>query len=177
MLCQVCSNAEATRRITDIIDGDKKTLALCEDCAGNREDIIDPDLIKAASSQLKPALSAKVVATHQIVVPSHQSSCPQCGMTWQEFSSTRRLGCPHDYEVFGDEVDRLLYKIHGSVQHAGRPSERIAGRLRRRRQRESLRKDLDAAIRAEDYERAAMLRDRLQSMEPEPMEGEDLGTL
>ena len=35
-------------------------------------------------------------------------SCPDCGMTLEEFRKKGRLGCAKDYEVFSSHIDELL---------------------------------------------------------------------
>ncbi len=47
-------------------------------------------------------------------------ACPDCGMTLAEFREKGRLGCPRDYEIFRDHLDRLLERVHNSDRHTGR---------------------------------------------------------
>jgi protein arginine kinase activator len=91
--------------------------------------------------------------------------CPGCGWTWERFRSGGRLGCARCYETFREELRPLLRRIHGAVRHAGRAprspgADQGAARLRR------LHEELERAVGAEDYERAAELRDRLAELEP-----------
>ncbi len=93
--------------------------------------------------------------------------CSFCGLRFALFKETGRLGCPHCYSSFDSHLRGLLRRVHGATQHVGKvylppnPSttdveKRVAG-LRRR---------LTRAIQTEDFERAAALRDQIQSMEP-----------
>ncbi len=83
-------------------------------------------------------------------------SCPECGWSLRDFRQTSRFGCPRDYDHFASFVDEVLEKIHGYAEHAS-PEE--ATRL------EQLRCDLDSAVRTEDYEGAARLRDAIRDLE------------
>ena len=49
-----------------------------------------------------------------------QRACPVCGITFYEFRHQGRLGCPHDYECFADELEPLLVNIHGETEHRGK---------------------------------------------------------
>ena len=99
--------------------------------------------------------------------------CPKCGITLGEFRKRGRLGCPHDYEAFADELGPLLEKIHGSQQHRGRAPARSKKRLTHRQKVEALRRELDEAVRSEKYETAASLRDRLKRLEPPGQESDE----
>jgi protein arginine kinase activator len=71
----------------------------------------------------------------------------------------------------------LLQQIHGHVEHAGRtPAGRPLDGSQRHRLGE-LRTALDEAVRGEDYERAALLRDEIRSLEhaPDSAAGESEG--
>ena len=52
----------------------------------------------------------------------------------------------------------------GAVHHVGRAPRRLEGLADRAAMRSKLLQELDAAVAAEQYERAASLRDRLQSL-------------
>ena len=45
-----------------------------------------------------------------------QQTCPSCGISFKEFRSQGRLGCPHDYIAFQSELLPLLENIHGETQ-------------------------------------------------------------
>jgi protein arginine kinase activator len=104
-----------------------------------------------------------------------EKPCPTCGITLKEFQKRGRLGCPEDYEVFEDELSRLLRKLHRADVHVGSvPSKAQARRGRRRFIREridALKKELDAVVRSERFEEAARLRDRLKELEKAEEDG------
>ena len=92
-------------------------------------------------------------------------ACPDCGMTLGEFRTKGRLGCPKDYEIFGSQLDSLLRRVHNSTQHVGRVPGIDEDTLKRKTRLTTLRAQLEAAIREEQYESAARLRDEIQSIE------------
>jgi protein arginine kinase activator len=100
-------------------------------------------------------------------VDTAETECSFCGLTFADFRRTGRLGCPHCYETFGEQLPRLLRRIHGGVKHVGKvylPPDPTASELEKRL--EGLRRGLDRAVHDEDFERAAELRDEIRSLEP-----------
>jgi len=88
-------------------------------------------------------------------------------MTFKQFRSHGRLGCPHDYEEFHDDLLPLLESIHGETQHVGKFPPKVSDVNRRQFQLIRLRNELKTAIDEEAYERAAQLRDEIQTLESE----------
>lgn len=93
--------------------------------------------------------------------------CPNCGITFREFRSQGRLGCPHDYIAFAKELKPLLENIHGEIQHGGKFPKRAPHASKLQYRLIKLRSDLRNAIDEEEYERAAKIRDEIQSLEKE----------
>ena len=95
------------------------------------------------------------------------TQCTFCGITFAQFREAGRLGCPHCYTTFEDHLRVLLRRIHGGTQHVGKvylPPDPSASEMERRL--EGLRRKLHRAVEAEDFERAAELRDQIRALEP-----------
>ena len=100
-------------------------------------------------------------------VQDRASECSFCGLTFDGFRQTGRLGCPHCYETFSGHLPRLLRRIHGSTKHVGKiylPPDPTASDMEKRL--EGLRRKLERAVQSEDFERAAEIRDQIRSLEP-----------
>ncbi len=97
--------------------------------------------------------------------PSQQKKCPLCGATAFDIQKTGKAGCAQCYETFSDILDPYIRRIHGNVVHQGRipgggtPEHKAAAEVTR------LRQQLDSAVKAEDYLKAAELRDRIRELE------------
>jgi protein arginine kinase activator len=92
--------------------------------------------------------------------------CPDCGMTWPEFRQHGLLGCGHCYACFEEQLSRMIERVHeGGTHHVGKAPQGSEGLLEREHKISSLRKQLTEAVAAEQYERAATLRDELLSAE------------
>ena len=162
MKCQMCGTREATVRYAEVVDGNSETLHLCEECAGERG--VAGSLTSFAGplvSMLMGLLEGSVGEERSAAAPS----CPKCGLNYEDFRRTGRLGCSTCYDAFRRELKPLLRRIHGSAEHAGRMPSEIEGDYRLRRELKSLKGQLAIAVAEEDYERAAELRDDIRTQE------------
>jgi len=157
-VCQNCQQARATVHITDTMPK-KSERHLCERCAEKEGIIVKQHATTHAI--LQEFLKAKVV------LGSDESiSCDRCGVSFREFQSTGQLGCPHDYEVFRPLLAALIERAHnGATQHIGKMPARVGAALRQKTGLARLQKELRLAVEAEDYERAARLRDEIRTLE------------
>lgn len=152
MKCQRC-HKPATLHITEVLADDQfDELHLCEECG--KKHLHNPD-VAAKGSKGEP-----VVATD----PAGRQ-CDLCGLKFVEFRAAGRLGCPHDYDAFRDELMPLLEGIHGDTTHHGKKPRRQPHAEAARQELAGLRKKLARAVDAEDYEEAARLRDRIKTLE------------
>jgi protein arginine kinase activator len=91
----------------------------------------------------------------------HVPGIPQAG----------RLGCPHDYTAFVNELEPLLVNIHGETAHTGKVPRRCAGGSREQTQLIRLRREMKEAVAAEQYEKASQIRDEIRRLEKAPPSG------
>lgn len=110
-------------------------------------------------------------------------ACPDCGLSYMQFKHDGMLGCPGCYDAFLHALGPLLERAHeGGTHHVGRgpggvkaPGAGDGGgeageicpgrRADAARRAASLREALASALGAEEYERAARLRDELRRIE------------
>ena len=182
MLCQNCHKNEATIHIQQIVNGHIKSIHLCEECAAKKNGGDDPEEFNlaevlfdiagkvanaaASSAQKKDADDDPDSGTEPDVV------CPKCGWTLSRFRKTAYLGCPDCYKVFSVLVDGILKNMHRGVQHlgkiplsAGREKCKSHELLLLKREIDRLQGELEEKIRREEYESAAVLRDRIRELE------------
>jgi len=157
MKCQRCSK-QATLHITDILGENRVEEAhLCEDCA--RKHLADP------GSGKKPATGKKPAADSPPADPPADGTCPACGMPFVEFRNHGRLGCPHDYDAFKDELLPLLEGVHGGATHAGKSPRRGPRAGAAATELDALRRRLGKLVADEKYEDAARVRDQIRRLE------------
>jgi len=164
MKCQQCDKP-ATFHITELTGGKPQELHLCEEHARQ--------YLSASATEPTPIGGMAAALAHQMALGQtaeelaqldHQA-CPVCGITFYEFRSQGRLGCPHDYVCFHTQLDPLIVNIHGESEHVGKRPSRSAVGSESRTQLIRLRREMKEAIDDENYERASQLRDEIQRIE------------
>jgi protein arginine kinase activator len=166
MLCQDCKKAESTVHLTQIVNNKKVVLNLCKDCAEKRgfhspfENMPFP-LAEFVTGMMgiskSPAESKKVKALQA-------KKCPSCGLTFEALGKVGRFGCGECYNTFGPDLNDLLRKIHGSNEHRGKVPDGSTEAMKPLREDRRLREELKRAIEQEDFEAAAVLRDKIREL-------------
>ena len=159
--CQKCSKP-ATVHITEIEKHTPNEIHLCETHA---QQYLSPGEEQPAQNTAVSIL-AQYLSTGTVELEQQEvKSCPMCDMTFTDFRDQQRLGCPHDYEVFQEELHPLLETIHSETTHCGKVPKRAPGASQQRVQIIKLRNDLKRAIAEEHFEDAASLRDQIHNLE------------
>ncbi len=157
MKCQMC-DSPATVHLTEISGGIKKELHLCQGCAAKQG---------VATAQYQEGLSAMLAGianTLSHAADEKEPICPHCGMSPNDFRSHGKLGCAEDYSVFSKELMPLIDNLHAGRPHKGKRPARATAIMDRSEELNALKAELKAAISRDDFERAAVLRDRIYSL-------------
>ena len=164
MKCQQCDKP-ATFHITELTGGKPQEFHLCEDHA--RQYLTSSSAEPAGVGGMAAALAQQIAIgqTAEELARLDQQACPVCGITFFEFRSQGRLGCPHDYVCFQTQLEPLIVNIHGESHHLGKRPQAAAGGSQDRTQLIRLRRELKEAVDEEQYERASQLRDEIQRIE------------
>jgi len=164
MQCQSCNKNEATIHLTEITDGVRTELHICESCAHQQGIIVKSQI--PLNELLSNLLAAQPTEEELFGSSEQKQSCPQCGFTLRRFRKVGLLGCPYDYEVFEKSLLPLIEKAHnGQTVHCGKVPSKATVNTKKQIKLATLRRQLQAALRNEDYERAAKLRDRINQLE------------
>ncbi|NQT89716.1 MAG: UvrB/UvrC motif-containing protein [Candidatus Omnitrophica bacterium] len=172
MQCDVCKRKKATVHLTEIINDEVTELNLCEECAKSK----GPDMHQHFS--ISDLLSGLVdIPLEPTQKKQHiRIKCPECGMSYSDFKRLGRFGCARCYEVFRRALYPLLKRIHGTARHVGKqpdaspmkkpltPSVK-SGPAPRVDELKELKDRLVKAIEHEEFEEAAVLRDRIKAIE------------
>lgn len=161
--CDQCDRP-ATYHAVEIIKGKKIEKHLCDQHAA--EDGLG---IKSAHAPINELLTNFVKATGNPDKPaaSLDLTCQDCGLSFSAFRDKSLLGCPSCYTAFEAPLSSLLERAHeGGSHHIGKVPRRGGGGSEQRQlQITRIRKRLDDAVEAEDYELAAQLRDDLSELD------------
>ena len=162
MLCQDCGKNKSTVHLTQIINNKKVELRLCKSCAEKRgfhtpfEKMPFP-LAEFLTGMLREKGERAGTAVQAL-------KCPNCGFTFGDFSKTGRLGCGSCYTAFRTQLKDLLRKVHGSHEHHGKTPATTVERLKPIREERKLKERLRKAVELEDFEEAAVIRDKLKEL-------------
>lgn len=159
--CEKCNKQPATVHLTEIIDGKKIEKHLCEDCASTEGITIKADV---PISQL---LEDFVLQSSSGPEPEPtQIKCDVCGITFDEFRQKALLGCANDYQAFERVMLPVIQRAQeGATQHVGKVPHRAESSQKKQMALLRLRAELKSAVTAENYERAAALRDQIKEVD------------
>lgn len=160
--CSKCPKP-ATLHITELVKQVPHEVHLCEECA--HQYLNQEDSTPEADTEAGMMIKLQLDSSDKQLAELDKNACPNCGITFREFRSQGRLGCPHDYVVFGDELEALLENIHDKTQHCGKVPKRAPSDSQKQYQLIKLRNDLRQAVAEESYEEAARIRDEIQAKE------------
>ncbi|MHC4123820.1 MAG: UvrB/UvrC motif-containing protein [Planctomycetota bacterium] len=164
MQCQICNKNEATIHLTEISDGKRTEMHLCEECAVEQGITIKSQM---PINELLGSLLASQPKDDEIAYESDKEKhCPKCGFTLKQFRKEALLGCPDDYTVFEKSLQPIIKKAHeGKAIHCGKVPSKTSRETAEEIKLVNMRQQLDAAVRAENYELAAQLRDDISKLE------------
>jgi protein arginine kinase activator len=154
MKCETCPKL-ATFHITEVLGEEHVAeVHLCESCAKRH-----------LSTPSQPLAAPTAVPKSDDLADLSLKHCEACGIKFSEFRNTGRLGCPHDYDSFKNEIVPLLESIHAETKHAGKVPRRLPKTRADQHALADLRRQLQTAVTQEDYEAAASLRDKIKRFE------------
>lgn len=159
MKCQNCGKNNANVRYTQVVNGDKMELFLCDECA-NEMNIgmnFDFGMNDVFSSFFDDFAGLKTIAMPEI------TKCNSCGLTYDEFSNTGMFGCERCYDTFSNRLDGVLNRIHGSNRHL--INDKKESNKKELSELDKLKNELKDCIEKEEYEKAAVIRDKIKKLE------------
>lgn len=164
MLCERCGQRPATVHVTRIVNDEKSEAHLCAQCAA-RDQAEGGFPAEPIHHLLGELLNYEDWFAGRGRPVDAGARCRGCGLTFRQFTRRGLLGCARCYEEFAPRLEPLLQRMHGATAHTGKVPRRQGGTLSLRRQAEALRHELEEAVAAEEYERAAHLRDQIRELE------------
>ena len=165
MLCTICKEKPATVHLTQIVGDKMQKLDLCEDCAKTKG-INDPTSFGLADLDLVLGLGASQQLEQ--AAGGVELKCPRCGFTQADFKKSGRLGCPECYATFAEGLAGLLKTMHKGTRHIGKAPEALRATRENADRMKTLQFKLAKAIRDENYEQAAQVRDEIKQLTVRP---------
>ena len=167
MKCQKCGANNANTHVKTIINGEFREYDLCSECAhkmgyGNVFADMENDFSGLLGSFFTNVLPARTQATR----------CEFCGSTYAEIAKTGQVGCANCYELFADRLYPSIRRIHGNTTHCGKNSGKASSKqpkqpaeMTKEEKIAEMKRQLDAAVKEQNFERAAELRDKIKETE------------
>jgi protein arginine kinase activator len=170
VLCESCGERPATVHLTRVINDKKIERHLCERCAkeeGEFEFMFELEPKFSINELLSGFLKGSYPKSSSLRPGPSTARCESCGLSYSEFAREGKLGCDHCYEPFSAQLEPLMRKIQGHVEHTGKQPGGAAQSqtAAREHELEELRQALNCAVDEERYEEAAVLRDRIRELE------------
>ena len=167
MQCQSCKQHTATIHLTEISDGQRTEAHLCERCAQKQglaiKNQIPLNELLSTLLAIQPDLKKGLGKTEGFDV---DTPCPSCGMTLRRFQKEVVLGCPYDYEFFEKSLDPIIEKSQGgNTAHCGKVPSKLPSDSKKQVDIVKLTSQLENAVKNENYETAAKLRDQIKKLQ------------
>jgi len=161
--CDTCHEREAVVHLTQVTADQLTQVHLCEKCAAEKG--VEPDA--ATAKHPLGGFLAQLSAQGAVGEGVEALRCPRCGAGLADFREVGRLGCDECWQVFGGPITDIVRRLHGATKHPGEAYTAPGAGAEARhpsREVERLREQLRDAVAAEDFERAARLRDELRML-------------
>ena len=177
MKCELCKEADAATVLhRKKEDGSVEELYVCKGCAAkaksgrtkspSKDEAPAPDVSVENDGEPPPFVKNFVEAALGLVEglagqERGKKTCPGCGRSWEQIKEERRVGCPRCYRTFAESIrDEFLKGAYGHM-HIGEMPKGVTGKD----SRPYLERELKAAVKRQQFEKAAKLRRRLDELD------------
>ena len=162
MICSNCKSNNASFFYTQNINGKETSVALCQSCAAK----------SGITGSMVPPLFNSFFTNAKREKSSYEATkkCSLCALSFGDILKMGKVGCPECYNTFKEELGDTIRSIHGAAKHVGlTPSGTVTTEAVKKElsEEEILRERLNEAIKAENYEEAAILRDKIKALKGE----------
>ena len=167
MLCQNCGKYEATTHIKRVVNGDTTEMHLCADCA---QHLGYGDMFSGFGLSFDDFFGGFLEDTFQKIPAPGEDRCPKCGNSFGDIVRSGKVGCSECYKLFYDKLLPSIQRIHGRIKHSGKQipvktqSKKIE-EIEKEDPVEAMKAQLKDAVEKQEFERAAVLRDKIKEAE------------
>jgi len=144
------------------INGQVTEMHLCQECAAQPDSPLSFEQFLHGLLDMFSGMQQEDVSQQ---APESNYRCGACGLSFEDFKRSGKLGCAECYQTFRREMDPILKNIQGGNRHEGKYPQKAGAGMFNRRKIDKLRMELTKAIEEEEYENAASLRDQIRELE------------
>ena len=163
MLCQKCKKNHANTHVKSVINGKTEEYMLCSECA---KEMGYTDVFSDMHSDFNSILGS--FFSNALPAKSEATRCPLCNSSFHDIQKSGYVGCAKCYEVFQSDLMPTIKRIHSNTTHLGkRPSVATVEHENAEKKPtvNELKMQLDEAVKEQNFELAAKLRDEIKEME------------
>ncbi|MBQ9992714.1 MAG: UvrB/UvrC motif-containing protein [Firmicutes bacterium] len=157
MLCDNCKKNPATVHMVKVINGVKTEQHLCAECAQKNNEL---SFNKDSIADFFPFFGQMPQVKKAAFEP-----CPTCGMSFAELQKSGLVGCDKCYAHFKPYIAQLLPRIQKGNEHQGKVPGKDYAELTKAKELQALKTEMTKCILAEEFEKAAELRDKIRALE------------
>ncbi len=160
MMCDNCGKNPATTHLKTVVNGVVHENHLCSYCAANQG---YGNIGKLSLTNMLASMFGESISSGKPI----SKRCECCGASFSDIAQSGRVGCSECYNTFRQELMPSLNRLHGKAVHIGnapyeqKPEETVQDKIKK------LKAQLSDAIKAEEFENAAKLRDEIRALEGE----------
>ena len=176
MICSKCGKNNAEFYYKQTINGKTQEYALCSSCAEELKktgelNIKLPFLFddygvgfnNSALYGINDILGFPFSAKKKQL--AEKKKCTLCASTFDDLVKSGKVGCAKCYEVFSDELQKCIENIHGKSKYMGKRTRKQSLNVDTPKDEVSaLEKELKLAIESQEFEKAAVLRDKIREI-------------
>jgi len=141
MKCDLCGDDNAKYKYYEVNSDTVREINICEKCA--REKGVD---IKSKEEEVVMKVTI----------------CPNCGLTFNDFKDTRKLGCVDCYKNFDEQIRSFLTEFQLGLTHKGKEPVRNSKVILMKKEILEMKKELETYVEDEKFEEAVKLRDKIE---------------
>jgi protein arginine kinase activator len=160
MVCDLCKTNNAVIHIEKHSGDNHTQLRVCCECAGLEG--LTPENLNGES------LQKLISGLNQLQQDTKEILCLECGMDAASFQSSGKLGCSSCYVHLKSVIDMSIWQKSSHYKHLGKTPYKfdapVTEAIDMVDDLEILEEKLVISISEENYEEAAILRDRIEEM-------------
>ena len=165
MMCEKCGKNPATTHLKTVVNGVIHENHLCSFCAANSG---YGNLGGLSLTNMLASMFGESISNGKPI----SKRCECCGASFSDIAQSGKVGCSECYTVFKDQLLPSLGRLHGKTIHTGKApneaeqTEKVSDKINK------LRQSLNDAIKNEEFEKAAEIRDEIKALEGEVKDNE-----
>ena len=155
MKCDICKENDAVIFLTEVRLNKKTEFQLCIDCAK-----------KKGFSPLKEDFDPEKISLEKIISSmTEKRNCKICGRSLDDIKRYKSVGCPACYTNFEPEIKELFSNNGEQKLYTGSFPKHVSDGRSILEDRAILQEKLAESVAKEDFEKAAIYRDKIKELD------------